>query len=85
MVEVEVDLGVEEGARAEEDAVLVGLIPWLATDVGCVAIWPVIVTKLVGRQRVVATLAPLEEVRRDLGNQAQDEEEVEEGRFVSGE
>ena len=77
VVEVEVDLGIEEGVLAEEDAVLVGLIPWLATSMGCVAIWPVTILALVVRWRVVAALAPLNKVRRDLGSQAQDEEEVE--------
>ena len=42
-VRVEVDPGVGNEALAEEDAVLVDLIPWLATDVGCVVIWPVTV------------------------------------------
>ena len=81
VVEIEVDLGVEEGVLAEEGSALVRLIPWLATGVGCVAIWPVIVLAFVVRRRVVAALAPLEEVRQNLGNQAQDGEEDEEGRF----
>ena len=73
VMEVEVDLEVEEEVLAEEDAVPVGSIPWFATSVGCVAIWPVTVPALVVRRRVVVVLAPVEEVRRDLGIQAQDE------------
>ena len=82
MVEVEVDLGVEEGVLAEEDVVPVGLIPYLDTGVGCMAIWPMTVPTRVTHRRVVAALAPLEEVRRDLGNQARDEEEEEDGIFA---
>ena len=85
VVEVKVDLGIKEGVLAEEDVVPVGLIPWFATGVGCMAIWPVIVPTLVFCRRVVAALAPLEEVCPDLGSQAQDEEEVVEGRFILGE
>ena len=81
VMEVEVDPRVEEGVLAEEAAVPMGLIPWLATGVGCVAIWPVIVLAFVVRRRVVAALAPLEEVRQHPGNQAQDGEEDEQGRF----
>ena len=47
VVEVEVDLGIEEGVLVEKDAIPVGLIPWLATNVGCVAIWPMTVPALV--------------------------------------
>ena len=38
MVEVEVDLGIEEGVLVGEDVVLAGLIPWFATSMGCMAI-----------------------------------------------
>ena len=75
--------GVEEGAQADEDTVSVGTIPWLVTDAGCMAIWLVIVLAPLTHQRVVAVLAPLEEVRLDLGNQNQDEEEEEDGMFAS--
>ena len=61
----------------------VGMIPWLVTGAGCAAIWPMTAPALVTRQRVVAALAPLEEVRRDPGNQAQDEGEEEDGMFAS--
>ena len=41
-------LGVEEGAQVDEDVVLVGMISWLVTGLGCVAIWivtfPILVT-----------------------------------------
>ena len=39
------------------------------------------VPALVVRRRVVAALAPLEEVHQDPGNQAQEEDEAEEGKF----
>ena len=51
VVVVEVDPGAEGEIQAEDgDVVPVGLIPWLATGVGCVAIWPVIVPALVVRR-----------------------------------
>ena len=51
MVEEEVDLGIEEGILvAIEATVVVGLLPLLATSVGCVAIWPMTVPPLVVRQ-----------------------------------
>ena len=59
------DHGTEEGVPVvvEDGAVQqMDLILWHATGVGCVAIWPVTVPPLVGRQQVVAVLAPLEEV-----------------------
>ena len=84
VVVVEVDPGTEGEVQAEGgDVVPVGLIPWLATGVGCVAIWPMTVPALAVRRRVVAALAPLEEVRPDPGNQAQEEEEEEDGMFTS--
>ena len=68
VVEAEVDLGVEEGVLVEEDTVSVGSIPWFATDVRCMAIWPMPIPALVAHQQAVAILASLEEVRRDLGS-----------------
>ena len=58
------DHGTKEGVPmvVEDGAVQVDSIPWLATSVGWVAIWPVIVPPLVARQQVVAILAPLKEV-----------------------
>ena len=50
VVEVKVDLGIEEGVLAEEDVVPAGLIPCLATGVGCVGIWSMTVPALVVRQ-----------------------------------
>ena len=51
VVVVEVGLGAEGEVQAEDgDVGLVGLIPWLATSVGCVAIWLVTVPPLVVRQ-----------------------------------
>ena len=38
VVEIVVDPRVKWGALAEEDVVIVALIPWLVTSVGCVAI-----------------------------------------------
>ena len=51
MVEEEVDLGTEEEILAVEDAEagVVDSIPWLVTDVGYVAIWPVTAPPLVAR------------------------------------
>ena len=84
VVVVEVDPGAEGEVQAEDgDVVQVGLIPWLATSVGCMAIWPVTILALVVHRRVVAALAPLEEVRLNPGNQAQEEEEEEDGMFTS--
>ena len=59
------DRGVEDGVSmvVEDGIVEVDLIPWHATSVGCVAIWPVTVPPLVGRLQVVVVLAPLKEVR----------------------
>ena len=59
------DHGVEEGVPVvvEDKVVEVDLIPWHATGVGCMAIWPVTVPPLVGRLQVVVVLAPLKEVR----------------------
>ena len=59
------DRGVEKGVLVvvEDGVVEVYLIPWHATGMGCVAIWPVTIPPLVAHQRVVAILAPLEEVR----------------------
>ena len=44
--------GTEEGVPVvvEDGAVQVDLIPWLATGVGCMAIWPMTVPPLVARQ-----------------------------------
>ena len=58
------DHGAEEGVPVvgEDGVVQVDLIPWHATGVGCMAIWPVIVPPLVDRQQMVAVLAPPEEV-----------------------
>ena len=41
---------VEEGAQTDEDATIVGMIPWLVTGAGCVAIWPMIVPTQVTRR-----------------------------------
>ena len=49
VVEVEVDPGVKGGVLAGEDAILVGSIPWLATGVGYMAIWPMTFPTLVVR------------------------------------
>ena len=50
MVEEEVGPGIEKGILVAVDATaVVGLIPWLATGVGCVAIWLVTVPPLVAR------------------------------------
>ena len=48
----EMDLGVEEEVLVvvEGGAVQMDWIPWLATNVGCVAIWPVTVPPLVVRR-----------------------------------
>ena len=52
MAEDEVGPGVEEGILgvAEDKAIAMDLIPWLATGVGCVAIWPMTVPPLVVRR-----------------------------------
>ena len=52
VVEDKVDLGTEDVTLAvEEDAEeVLDSIPWRATIVGCVAIWPVTVPPLVVRQ-----------------------------------
>ena len=47
VVEIEVDLGIEEGVLAGEDVVPMRLIHWLATGVGFMVIWPVTVPALV--------------------------------------
>ena len=51
VVEDEVGPGTEGAILVEEVEVeILGLIPWRATIVGCVAVWPVIVPPLVARQ-----------------------------------
>ena len=52
VVEDEVDPGVEEGVLvlAEDGAAAMDSIPWLATSVGYVAIWPMTIPTLVARQ-----------------------------------
>ena len=62
VVDVE-HLGVEEGAQVDKNGILVGMIPWLVIGAGCVAIWLMTIPAPVTHQRVVATLAPLEEGR----------------------
>ena len=59
------DHGIEEGVLAvvEDGVVQVDSIAWLATCVGCMAIWPVTVPPLLACQRAVAIPAPLEGVR----------------------
>ena len=83
MVEEELDLGTEVEILAveEAEAVVVDLIPWLATGVGCMAIWPVTIPLLVARQQVVAMLAPLVEYRQNSGVQVQVGREVVDGTF----
>ena len=70
----------------EEDMYHPILIPWRATGVGCVAIWPVIVpAPCHGRRHwAIAILALPVEVRSDPGVQAQSEEVEEVGKFGSG-
>ena len=48
---VAVDRGVEQGVSVvfEDGVVEVRLIPWHATGVGCMDIWPVTIPPLVGR------------------------------------
>ena len=50
VAEDEVGPGIEEGILvvAEDGVAAVDSIPWLATGVGCMAIWPVTVPPLVG-------------------------------------
>ena len=52
VVEDEVDLGTEDAVLVVEEAEveMLDLIPWHATIVGCVAIWPVLVPPLVAHQ-----------------------------------
>ena len=52
VVEDEVYLGAEDATLVveEEEEEILDLIPWRATIVGCVAIWPVTVPLLVARQ-----------------------------------
>ena len=54
VVEDEVDLGIEDAILVEEVEVevleMLDLIPWRATSVGCVVIWPVTVPLLLARQ-----------------------------------
>ena len=54
VVEGEVDLGTEDAVLVEEVEVevleILDSIPWRATVVGCVVIWPVTVPLLVARQ-----------------------------------
>ena len=52
VVEDEVDLGIEDTALVVEEDVgeVLDLIPWCATVVGCVAIWPMTAPPLVARQ-----------------------------------
>ena len=52
VVEGKVDLGIEDATLLVEDAEeeMLDLIPWRATIVGCVAIWPVTVPPLVAHQ-----------------------------------
>ena len=52
VVEDEVYLGTEDEALVveEEEEEILDMIPWRATVVGCVAIWPVTVPLLVARQ-----------------------------------
>ena len=84
VVVVKVDLGAEGEVQVEDgDVVPMGLIPWLATGVGYVAIWPVNVLELVVHRRVVVALAPLEEVLQDLGGQAQEQDEAKDSMFAS--
>ena len=47
MVEIGKCLGIEEEVGAEKDKNLVFMIPWHATSVGCVAIWPMTVPETV--------------------------------------
>ena len=52
VVEDKVDPGIEDATLVVEEDVeeILDLIPWCATIVGCVAIWPVTVPLLVARQ-----------------------------------
>ena len=52
VVEDKVDLGTEDAVLAVEEAEvdMLDLIPWCATVVGYVAIWPVTVPRLVAHQ-----------------------------------
>ena len=52
MVEDKVDLGTEDVALVVEvvEVAVLNSIPWRATVVGCMAIWPVTVRPLVARQ-----------------------------------
>ena len=52
VVEDEVDPGTEDAVLVVEEAEveMLALIPWRATIVGCVAIWPMTVPPLVARQ-----------------------------------
>ena len=48
---IEVDSGAEGEVQAEDgDIVPVGLISWLASNVGCMAIWPMTIPLLVVHQ-----------------------------------
>ena len=56
---------------------------WLVAGGGCMAIWAVTIPTPQLSHRVVVVLAPIVEVRQDLGNQAQEEDEDVDGMFTS--
>ena len=56
------------------------MIPWLATAVGCVAIWPVIVPKRPSHREVVLLTLPVGN-RLNLYTEAQEAEDVVIDRF----
>ena len=59
MLSLPVEDSLNLGTKAQEDVEeMLDLIPWRATIVGCVAIWPVTIPSPVARQRVV--MAPLD-------------------------
>ena len=83
-------LGIGDEVEVIEDAVQVETVDmvslltlWLVTGAGCMTIWPVNVPTPQLSHRVVAPLGPLVEIRQDLGNQAQEEEEDVDGMFAS--
>ena len=74
--------GVEEKAQVDENIVLVGMIPWLITGVGVRGHLAHDYPSTSNPSMSGGSSRPLEEVRRDPGNQAQDEEEQGDGMFA---